>query len=1802
MTDAKKNAEQLAETWLEAMSILSKKQIESVSFDKTIEATVTDATRASEGIYIVSTGNASFTAYTTEVGYKNNDAVMVTIPQGNYDKQKIIIGKQVSKQDGPIIYKSPFEKIVDVTNNIIQGEYQIGYWANGADYKWEAQPGYCIRSSAMEEILDEETRYCYLEDNTTTAWKLLQAYTAIQPGFILGQYDFSHFPNKNNEDVSNQFILTNDNINNWFEEKENTYIITDAALKEILQLGRCYYKKSSNATNWQVVTKQEAINIGDSIGQVDLDTITGDNNYVKESFSLTSDNITNWFFYNNGLPETTIKPFYSNEKCFYQNFSRLGLRAQFSTWLGEYDTIQGNYGLAIVLTFNYSVGDVNQEFSKVIQFDSNEFLGDPYNFETFYTQEQVFDISDFKDYPIVGIKLYAYQKNNFKSIDGDRIPAPNEDDFSIINPNIFVKSPYICLGNSVDDFETDTAEIMCDTALTYYKTATGEQQNRDEDNKKTIQLRWIHKDTNTDIIKAVEDDVLPENYEIRWYRYQAGAPSPDQFTGAHWQRFYGIKDEVEPTTGEWVRSQEDEDAATNRTEIIFEPNVNRQEERIKAIVIKNEAETISRLITSSNVLTFTNDNEVRNKVTLIDANALSIIFEDDEKGHYFLYDESGEIGKNEDTEVRILTAVFDERPDGERELDVQKKAKLNINECSKVVWTFPDLTMNTMIIPMDSANENAKVLQPDDDGNYIIDEPVQSVGFTIKKQLNNNATQNRIRLDITKDGQDYSAWVDPIFGTAGDNGSDYKVVLTWRNGKNALNLSKDNNVFLEPYIENIENNDVVHNDQTALIGDVVIFDQAGDVVDWPENATLKANWLVAEFGSSSIKQKEKEEEDIYYPVFKDTTKVLNNNLSGNPDIGYQPAGYYYFIDDTNQQGIQYYKFNYDSNDKIWKLQSANYNDTDQLYRKRRDDSEKKNKLEFRKVIFTTPPLKETGEYNEGHGNFDPIQIVEGKKQYYYSTNKKYFIKVNEQYILDPLKDYDEVETYYEPIEAKEKVYKLNAEGQIINSNNENTNGLVIKTNNENHTITIFANLNIDMNSLYILQLTLKNFGDYDLVSYYPIALKNGEIRDSNGQMTRIIQYIEGPDRVRYGSSGETDFKKNPYQIRTVRFENGNFVNYYHGYNNDNLQGYWRLLFPNNSESTNFDPVLIESKDIDTRDNHYVSFNKPLLSPSSVYIPDVRPYGVQFIDSNNVCLWTQPILVYQNKYPSRTLNKWNGKDIETDNGAGTITASGFAAGRKERDDNTFTGVVIGDWSRSKADTAITKNTGVYGFNHGAMSYAFKDDGTGFIGKDGSGRIYFDGNKSLIYSSKWKSFPSAQGMLLDIDDGVIDIRGPFVGEHQDQTQAQVYISPNPGRYLNIKDESGHDLLKISRNNYYLQTSDFDETGLTGVKLDLSSGRFIGYDFLIHAASSNGYIDINSGDTYYPLQIGADSTNPKFKVGWSGDATIEGHITANSGQIGNWEIEPTTPSANKQIIFNPNQNSISLKNDNYTTVNDEQVLATFSYAGTLHNSSDPPTVVLSSTGIIYGANLYGGKITGGEIYGGSLNPLSYTTGIGKNATTQNQIIELNGYLKVAPLGGLIIPRTSSTSGVESYLGSTTSYVTDDDSVYSGGISMRAVVTNTGEDQNNFKYINSEVKATGLNSGFSAGKYAAGDPTNGYLARVNSYVSAYVDTPSVKMETMSDANLFGGVGVSNYVRTFLNGIQIYAKTKSSGEAVTNAKIEINRENEEIELWANKTIYLKIDNTYFLKIYKDTDDNNKIKIATNIDAANQTGIYARFA
>ena len=65
-------------------------------------------------------------------------------------------------------------------------------------------------------------------------------------------------------------------------------------------------------------------------------------------------------------------------------------------------------------------------------------------------------------------------------------------------------------------------------------------------------------------------------------------------------------------------------------------------------------------------------------------------------------------------------------------------------------------------------------------------------------------------------------------------------------------------------------------------------------------------------------------------------------------------------------------------------------------------------------------------------------------------------------------------------------------------------------------------------------------------------------------------------------------------------------------------------------------------------------------------------------------------------------------------------------------------MLGDWSTSTLGDLEESmiQTGIYGFHRGEQSFAFKENGTAFIGKSGRGRIHLNGDKSLIESEKWQ----------------------------------------------------------------------------------------------------------------------------------------------------------------------------------------------------------------------------------------------------------------------------------------------------------------------------------------------------------------------------------------------------------------------------------------------------------------------------------
>ena len=1622
----------LTEDLFESMSIISKKQLESLSFDKTIDATVTDVSKAEDGIYVVSTGNTSFIAYSTESGYQKDDVVMVTIPQGDFDKQKMIIGKQVDNSNTSLVYKSPFQQFIDVSGNLISKTDEVGFYANSAeDFNWEME------------------------------------------------------------------------INNFQESK--AYQDTQ------------YYR----------------IDGGDTVFSIEQKALIWDSNNDL----------------NLNLNET--------------QFTRLGIKADFSTWLNDYGTTYGNYGLAIVLTFTDK--DSKKSFLQNIIFDSEQFFGDVYNFETYYTQEAVYNISEYNNYIITHIQLYAYQRNNFRDNNNELIYTSEEVDsdilFGSIEPNIFIKNPYICLGIPKENFDSDVAEIIIQPNNTYYKYTSEEcaksdimqnlinlystyilnlkeaqrqmtsgeiteeeyenqlnlyqtnynqareeylnqlsisslaleeafdqiqndtntqfqniledvsykwdetmyvsqlskiqnnifLDNRQAENEKILSLRWVHKNPENNVITAVLPEELPPNYHINWYYYELGAPSPDGLAGAHWKRFYGCKKQEKSNkdyyfsddngnhciTLEEINNQTQQDSATDKIDnIIFIPNQNKSSEKIKAVVFKKDIDsdgsTIERLIVTSPILELINQTEIRSEATVIDENALSIRFEDEEKGNYFLYNRARKLYSKESNQVRTLTAVFDLNENNLNKKDILTPPN------NYIKWVFP--ISNTMIIPLftdaqgeikqvkslkfngDNIFENYRINKNEDTYEYISTDidgiDLISVNYYIVDQLSFNNNKNIVYLEINKDGQIYKADVEMLFGVAGTSGSNYTINVTWNNNSN--------------------NKCVFDINKGKLYGEATLFDQ-GQPVILNSDAQYEYSWYKVQT-NKNISEDEfpvLEDKDIYYPIQNNSLSKLyeRKNISGSlKDVAIEVD---YLI--NSNKNLQCAIYNLNSK----QFETSAYNTNHIMYRKLTSEENKKNKIEFRPFDRVEFIQNQQGFIEERNEDGKKIRILHYDDKY---KERRAFIKYNDIYIIDPWDSYVETETYYEPIYTTEKQYEsdflLNItppESEEEKNSNVNNQYFIItdeRENNFNRKILSNSEEYQDFDDLYILQIKLTNFGDYDLITRVPIPLKN------SGEKF-IVYNIEGPSTIRYGSDGEIDYEKAVYKINFDYEKEG-----LKDKEEDALKGHWELIYENKENLITNDislPQLEETNAIASllkqlkRDNNYkrilalinnlqeteeqqqqenndneekdyikkvteiitaenyqfsqiaitnitnsiitlrnilqktsqsdrTNFIKalkklniiqeeefnlkvfPSLLPPGIYFKENSFYGIRFIidenilDKNNdliipanTTLWVQPIYVYQDNYPSTTLNRWNGKDIITDNDTGIISANGFSAGKKEND-NTFTGVVLGDWSKTDSDKMLTKQTGIYGFNHGAMSYALKDDGTAFFGKDGQGRIYFNGNSAQIYSARWVAVDSIngaglysqkqQGMMLDLDDGQFVITGK-----------------NPNNNIHQR------IIDISNKNYYLASANYNKVTYpnidsgTGTKLDLKSGNFI-------ALGNTTYTNINSGQILIKGVSRNSSGNPQPLTNSSNPAYLQKTLINLQGN-GAFYLQ----SANFQSGISGTK--LNLTNGKLETVNAD-------ISGTVQNKN------------VFGdyVKLYDGKLQGGDTNSSSHGYLDFTS----------------------------------------------------------------------------------------------------------------------------------------------------------------------------------------------------------------------------------
>lgn len=505
----------------------------------------------------------------------------------------------------------------------------------------------------------------------------------------------------------------------------------------------------------------------------DIQVLAGEDEQLIWAYNITGDNVVN---YEEG------------EK--FSKYTRLGIQAQFQSWLAEDNAVSGSYGLRLrVEAEKADLEDIetDEEYeepeTEVVYYDfvldSADMVGNPYAFDTYFQQEKLFDITDI--YRINKMQLQFYQKGDFKQSSGEVFPTYEDE-------NLFVKDVYISLGYDAKEFENDTVSIYSFGSPSYNTKADPGELNHRE-----LNVRWIHRMSN-DIIKAVdeEDDI---NYTITWYKYRLGAYSHTPQSGADWtplseQIVEWKTDELGKRVKTVTLNILDEDwqnynltaEAGYVRELEFNkswliPDITLAEESIKVIVSYKVGS--QQIYVYSDPLTFKNRQEVVSKPTVDAVSALSIVCEDGTFGNYRIYNQGNElINPAEGATERVFKAYFKGAP---------------LTNAESIEWIIP--TENSMIVlennyyapdrTWDDAGRISMKRYGDKSKRWDISQS-NDQRYKIKRYYAQQYASNTIQCKVVKDKITYTAVKELTFGPAGTSGSDYTLILDFDDGFTAI--------------------------------------------------------------------------------------------------------------------------------------------------------------------------------------------------------------------------------------------------------------------------------------------------------------------------------------------------------------------------------------------------------------------------------------------------------------------------------------------------------------------------------------------------------------------------------------------------------------------------------------------------------------------------------------------------------------------------------------------------------------------------------------------------------------------------------------------------------------------------------------------------------------------------------------------------------------------------------------------------------------------------------------------------------
>lgn len=1018
----------------------------------------------------------------------------------------------------------------------------------------------------------------------------------------------------------------------------------------------------------------------------------------------------------NGSYDTKL--IWQKDNVSYVDYNRIGLRAGFKTWLTQYNLARGNYGLALYVVGRTETSDELQKYSCVL--DTNDFYGSVYNYETYYNQEKLFDVSGLKE--IVSLRLYFFQDNNFYEGNGNRIPSKDTQGKDLPD-NIFVNNIYVSLGYDLNKFDSDTVLLYTTDKSTYQAFITKEQKEEKiaaldstkfentekydqavhnilydaetatkllkEYNKRLLQMRWIHfndeSDTDTDDAGATSLDsnnMLPSDAIVHWYKYQLIEGLKDALAGAFWKEVKTPKDNLFEYR-------------------YFVPDESERHEMLKVIIEYPSRESICEKIY--------NDNIIPN----ISTKPTNKTFYD------FIQSEKEKIQKEVDYNKNIIDNVDDAQEEAYAKLNSlceSEKVGKTEEQQAEIDKEYSEKADNLIDDCQDRYNElrliQDKITAYESEIHYY-----ESAVLELKNETN---VPDKTTVDLIS-GLDITCDSDGLKGC-------YRIY--------------DANGDIISGAEAIKERLLTATYQSLVTGDTLLdsaekiswyFPINNTMIEYPKKEVEFSNYIKTNVTPSEYNRKDKTYyvkagNNEYYvstgAYDNDTTYYL---LDGNITTSVTDDGYFCICrndvslkanagDEQSKNASQVFRI------KSYYSQNLTNNTIKCVIQKNGKDYEKDISLVF-------------GPTGTNGTTYTLVLEMDDKKPAITASSNE-----NDALTIIPhLYDYENKDVTTTILSDESR--KITYEWYSMNKSGALTIGV---PNQKTGVVKLFGTSD-DLNDYryYILKCSIPNVTEIvpnqgiSLTAYLPIPVRVSDIYIAFDGATKIVYDAQG---------GKPQFYKDGYKIYKYDSNTKTNVQIVNKSNDESkFIVKWKMSLGDDTEGV----TATDLGTIEEVSQYYPSVSLGgILSAPAMYMENNGRQVCVDCYYNGEFVWTQPLYIYQDSYSSSLLNSWDG-NLTMDQKNGTILSTMVGAGKKDAL-NRFNGVLMGDISAAQN----TRDIGLYGYHEGVQSFGFNIKGTAFLGKSGKGQIKFDGNKGIIESGNFSDYG---GIKLDLDDGFIDMRG-------------------------------------------------------------------------------------------------------------------------------------------------------------------------------------------------------------------------------------------------------------------------------------------------------------------------------------------------------------------------------------------------------------------------------------------------------------